>query len=457
MRWGLGALAALAALSGARAADSQGSDSAARYAGYYFAAPSIIVRLEAQGGALVSHTAGQPDITYAPEGVGMFFASANNTHVAFQTSPDGQVTGALVTQGSSPSIPARRITEAEADRLANAAVDRTLAPYASTRDSAHLPDGRVIHMVCMGQGSPVVVLTAGAGGWGMVWNKVQPAIAQKTRVCAWDRAGFGLSEISPKPQTVDNTTTDLEAALKAAHIDGPYVAVGHSLGGIESLLLKDRQPQNVVGMVLVDPSFPDQVERFKRAAPGLAATSAQENPTVTFFHRCAAALRSGTVRAGGPDPDGCLRGQTFPPNYPPELIAALDKHPGQLPPETVASAMDFLAASASPQWLEADMKIAIRPQRNYGSMPLIVLTAGEAPAPPGASDAIKAQIVLQQAEWRRAHDELAALSTRGSNRIVEGSTHGIQQIKPQAVIDSVNEVVDEARADMAKSGKSAKR
>ena len=456
MRWGLGALAALATLSGAQAADPQGSDNAARYAGYYFAAPSIIVKLEAHDGALVAHTGGQPDLTFAPEGDGKFFSSASNTRVTFQTGPDGQVTGALVTQGPGAPIPARRVTEAEADRLANAAVDRTLAPYASTKDSVRLADGRTIHVVCMGQGSPTVVLTAGAGGWGIVWNKVQPVVAQKTRVCAWDRAGFGLSDISPKPQTVDNTTTDLEDALKAGKIGGPYIAVGHSLGGLESLLLKDRQPRDVVGMVLVDPSFPDQTERFKRLAPGLAAANPQENPSVALFHKCAEDLRAGTVRAGA-DPDGCLRGQTFPPNYPPELVAALDKHPAQLAPETVASAMDFLAASASPQWLDADMKIAINPQRNYGGMPLIVLTAGEAPVPPGAPDAIKAQAALQQAEWRKAHDELAALSTRGSNRIVDGSTHGIQQVKPQAVIDAIDEVLDQARADMAKSGKTAER
>ena len=73
MRWGLGALAALATLAGAQAADPESADSAARYAGYYFAEPSIIMRLEARDGALVGHAAGQPDATYAPEGGGKFF------------------------------------------------------------------------------------------------------------------------------------------------------------------------------------------------------------------------------------------------------------------------------------------------------------------------------------------------------------------------------------------------
>jgi pimeloyl-ACP methyl ester carboxylesterase len=359
------------------------------------------------------------------------------------------IAGAALTSGLAPT------TFAQPQQPG--AVDTSLAPYASTRDSARLPDGRIIHIVCMGRGSPVVILTAGAGGWGIVWNKVQPAVAEKTRVCAWDRAGFGLSQLSPEPQTVDNTTTDLEVALKAGNIGGPYVVVGHSLGGLESLLLADRQPRNVVGMVLVDPTVPDQTERFKRVAPGLSRGPAQENPAVALFHKCAAALRAGTVKAGGPDPDGCLRPPASPPEYPPELRAALNKRPSELSAETVASAMDFLAASASPQWLEADTKIAIKPERNYGDMPLIVLTAGETPSLPGQSDAVNAERSLQQAEFRRAHDDLAALSTRGVNRVVADSSHYIQQIRPQVVIDSIDEVVDEARADMAKPRKTTGR
>src|SRR6185312_5884574 len=220
---------------------------------------------------------------------------------------------------------------------APAPVDPSLAAYARTKDSARLPDGRVIHMVCMGQGSPTVILTAGWGGWAISWNKVQPAVARKTRVCAWDRAGFGMSQLSPKPQTIDNTTGDLEAALKAAKIAGPYVAVGQSLGGLEMLLFKDRQPRNVVGMVLVDPTTPARLP--PPAAPPPSGQTVLEPPAVTFFHKCAAGLRAGAVRAGA-DPDGCLRGETFPPEYPPELRAALDRHPADLPPETVASAMD---------------------------------------------------------------------------------------------------------------------
>src|SRR6185369_3246156 len=103
------------------------------------------------------------------------------------------------------------------------AVDRSLLPYASTENSARLPDGRTIHLVCTGHGGPVVLLTAGGSGWSISWAQVQRAVAAKTRVCSWDPAGLGLSDPSPQPQTSDNMASDLEAALKALHIDGPYV------------------------------------------------------------------------------------------------------------------------------------------------------------------------------------------------------------------------------------------
>jgi pimeloyl-ACP methyl ester carboxylesterase len=100
---------------------------------------------------------------------------------------------------------------------------------------------------------------------------VQPAIAETTRACAWDRAGFGFSDPSPERQTVDHTTNDLEQALVKGGIHGPYIVVGHSLGGYESLLFADRHPREVVRMVLVDPAYPDQAAINSRIAPEFAA------------------------------------------------------------------------------------------------------------------------------------------------------------------------------------------
>src|SRR5690606_21439786 len=98
---------------------------------------------------------------------------------------------------------------------------------------------RRLHLVCMGQGSPTVILTAGNTRWSIDWNLVQAPVARETRVCAWDRAGFGLSDPPPRPQTVAETSADLANALEIGGITGPFILVGHSLGGYETLLLAD--------------------------------------------------------------------------------------------------------------------------------------------------------------------------------------------------------------------------
>src|SRR6185436_8496713 len=115
------------------------------------------------------------------------------------------------------------VAHAQTTPAANAALDA----YAKPQRLVKLADGRAIHLYCQGRGSPTVILTAGLGGWASSWSKVQPAVARHTRTCAWDRAGFGYSDGSAQPQTLAATTGDLEQALAAARIKGPYVLVGH--------------------------------------------------------------------------------------------------------------------------------------------------------------------------------------------------------------------------------------
>ena len=212
--------------------------------------------------------------------------------------------------------------------------DESLAAYADTTHSVTLADGRELHFVCMGAGSPTVILTAGLGNWAASWKEVQPTLASTTRACAWDRPGFGLSDASSVRQTVATTTTDLEEALESGP-GGPYVVVGDSLGSYESLLFTDRHRENVVGMVLVDPSTPDQFAVYARVAPLL-----DEQMKVTMaagvaeMRKCAADLRDGTVAPGKPDPAGCLR--PIPSAYPAGLRKAIERLDGPERLETVA-------------------------------------------------------------------------------------------------------------------------
>jgi pimeloyl-ACP methyl ester carboxylesterase len=321
-------------------------------------------------------------------------------------------------------------------------VDETLAPYVSTADSVKLPDGRMLHFVCMGKGSPTVILTAGMGDFaGSAWSNIQADMARTTRVCAWDRPGFGLSDGTTAPESVATTTTDLEVALATGRIPGPYVMVGHSLGSYESLLYTDRHPDKVVGMVLVDGSIPDQTALYAQLRPNQPALDPAANPTVKLFHKCADGIRAGTAKANGPDPDNCF---AYPPTWPQALRQALvTKVSNPVQYEAMAS---FLASS------EVDSKQVVNPSRNYRDMPLIVLTATvDPPPPPGVTlppltEQQKTQKAAMDAIWNHGHDELAALSTRGVNARVPGADHYIQRSKPRVVLDAVAQVVSEARA-----------
>ena len=105
--------------------------------------------------------------------------------------------------------------------------DDAYAPYVHPQLRVPMAAGRSIHVICMGQGSPTVILSAGAAGWSADWRLVQPVIARQTKVCAWDRAGNGFSGASAEPQDVAHTEADLERALKGAGLAGPFVMVAH--------------------------------------------------------------------------------------------------------------------------------------------------------------------------------------------------------------------------------------
>ena len=131
---------------------------------------------------------------------------------------------------------------------------------ASTQDAVRYPPpgqlvdagGYRVHVLCMGEGSPTVLLDAWAGGWTAEWEPVQPGLAGTTRVCAWDRAGSGWSDLGPHAHTPEAYTEEMEVVLRAADIQGPYVLVAASYAGRVARLFVSRHPEQVVGLVFVD-------------------------------------------------------------------------------------------------------------------------------------------------------------------------------------------------------------
>ena len=124
--------------------------------------------------------------------------------------------------------------------------------------------GRTLHIQCSGTAPPgvaTVILEAGTGLASPSWALVQELVAPTTRVCAYDRAGNGWSEPGPLPRDAATIAGELQALLKGAAIGGPYVLVGHSFGGMYIRAYRDSYPDEVVGLVLVDLSHPDQLAR----------------------------------------------------------------------------------------------------------------------------------------------------------------------------------------------------
>ena len=126
--------------------------------------------------------------------------------------------------------------------------------------------GRQFHLHCTGDGHPTVILEAGIGGSGsQSWTAVQPEISSETRACSYDRAGVLWSEPGERPRDAETVAQELNAVLTSASISPPYVMVGHSFGGFFVRVFADRFPEDVVGMVLVDASHPDQDSRLSEA------------------------------------------------------------------------------------------------------------------------------------------------------------------------------------------------
>jgi pimeloyl-ACP methyl ester carboxylesterase len=309
---------------------------------------------------------------------------------------------------------------------AQAPSDQGAAWYgAYQRDSRLVPllGGRTLNLYCIGDGSPTVILEPGIGETAFTWWKVQDRIAELTRVCAYDRAGMGMSQPAPLPRDTAAEVGDLEALLKAARVRAPYILVGHSMGGYEARLFASLHTADVVGMVLIDPSVENQIPILEAASPKIAKN---DKNSLDFIRHCAdPGLAAAEFNAR------CIR--TAPATFPPELAAKFAA--AQTPAHYEAFVSEF------DSFLRRDSEEVIAHRHFFGSMPLIVLTRGEL-----SSDLPPDEAQTERRLWTQMHDQVAALSTAGSNRVVLGSGHYIHLNKPDAVVDAISEVVTAARS-----------
>lgn len=285
--------------------------------------------------------------------------------------------------------------------------------------------GRRLHVDCRGSGSPTVVFESGLDINGSLsWSLVHPKVAETTRACAYSRAGILWSDPPGAPQNGISVAEDLHAALTKSGEQGPFVLVGHSLGGSYIMTYTKYFSATVAGLVFVDPSHPDQVQRFN-------ALNVPESSVETYLFRVGAALNwTGIVRVVAP---------------------YYDRLPHQpIQDDLVVKA--YASTSLGPMLKEQDsLEQTFREAGTFRELedrPLVVLSAMK-PYPPeflaelGWSEEQDRKIhgVIKQ-----LHDEQAAWSSNSRHQLVNDASHYIQFDRPDIVIAAVQSVVESVRA-----------
>jgi pimeloyl-ACP methyl ester carboxylesterase len=282
--------------------------------------------------------------------------------------------------------------------------------------------GHRLHLNCTGEGTPAVVLDSGLSRTSLDWSLVQPRVAEFTRICSYDRASSGWSEPGPRPRTSQRIARELHALLTNAGIGGPYVLVGHSSGGLNVRVFAGLYPDEVAGVVLVDPAPDNQGSHFTTKLPWRTRLS-QELAWQWYRLSRPILARMGVLRLWG-------QPNSIEPELPPDV------QPAARALGLRYRAYDWLAGEA------ADIRASEEQVRAAGKLPdvpLVVISAHPDAAPPGFS--------IEQTDciWLRLHEELARLSEQGSQVIAEGSGHMVMLDRPDLVVEAIRQVVERAR------------
>jgi pimeloyl-ACP methyl ester carboxylesterase len=277
-----------------------------------------------------------------------------------------------------------------------------------------------LHMYCQGTGSPPVLLEAGSGLAYTNWHEVQDGLTPITTTCSYDRSGLGWSETGPTKPSANQAAAELDALLEASGIAGPWILVGHSLGGLYASQVLNLHPERVAALVLLDSPH----ERLYERSPLF-----MELVTPRLRDRLAPVLlRLGFHRRSRPEvPESD-------PTWVARELHATAKHLGRANAEwwAIPASARQVADSLAP----------------WGDTPVLVMQAGRPFYPETWSDSAVAAMGIEAGQR-----EIAARSTRGEYRLLDESGHGIPWEHPEEVIEAVSSLVVELRT----SGRSARR
>jgi pimeloyl-ACP methyl ester carboxylesterase len=301
--------------------------------------------------------------------------------------------------------------------------------------------GRTMNIYCSGDGSPAVIFESGGNNPGYDWVLVQPKVASVTRACWYDRAGVGWSDPPPAPRSSATIANDLHELLRRAGVQPPYVLVGQSIGGEYVRVFAAKYPAEVAGLVLVDSSHPDQHEPPSMKGPVSRLPVA--------VRRLVCLIQPALVRFGIVRWLSRRQRQSAPSEMSPEQQQVYRLLKGR-PTAVIAGFAEVCHGTRGGIDLpdtgtgNPEVDNAARNSGKLGDRPLIVLTAGQYGNP---IDPVEAREISAFHEvWvHKLQADLARLSTRGRQIVVDNSGHGIQIEAPDAVVNAVRDVVAEVR------------
>src|SRR5436190_207646 len=297
-----------------------------------------------------------------------------------------------------------------------------------------------LHLNCTGDArpaQPTVILETGVGDFSVEWSLVQPGVARFARVCSYDRAGDGWSDIGPHPRTFRQIVYELHTLLERAGERPPFILVGHSYGGWLVRQYQMTYPSEVAGMVLVEAGADDPWRmtpdgKLKRSSE--LATGAPIPPVKASDPLRVADIPPGImtqIRAG-------VAQMSQAPNGPPR---------NRLPPDAqrmrawALARIGHILAGVNP--VEHEELAALRAERMksahpLGDLPLVVITRG-------VPDESGPNAAAMEEEHRKDHTAAAAFSRSGTLVAATHSGHHVQLEEPELVVSAIREVVAAAR------------
>ena len=287
--------------------------------------------------------------------------------------------------------------------------------------SLYVVDGFKMHLHCSGEGSPTIVLDSGLGDDSLIWAKVQPELSKTTRVCSYDRAGFGWSDPRPGPREADRIAQELHGLLAEAGISGPTVLMGHSVSGLYIRAYAARYPHNLSGLVFVDGSTPLQQDRFP------AELREEDNNAEREFMKLKWLEILGIARAMGL----CRHFEGF------------DDLTGNMIAENQCRASQLTAMGKEHQSLRqsGNETVGTGP---FGDLPILIFSQDPQPSesPTQAEDEFSKI-------WNKMQEDLKHLSTRSRRIIAKGSSHYIQVDRPDLLNSEVTGFVQQIRGEVS--------